>query len=98
LACALYSGAYALLIATFVFLGVSANAQLLAGLAIALMLGFEAPTIWRWTLTRRRWSTLGFVVGEDAEMAEQRFFANWAKPAIETPSSPPAAPAPGYST
>ena len=82
----------------FAFLRVSANAQLLAGLAIALLVGFEAPSIWRWTLARRRWRTLGFVVGEDAEMAEQRFFANWTKPAVEAPSSPPAPPASGYST
>jgi uncharacterized protein DUF2628 len=98
LAFILYVVGYGLLSIGFVFLRVSANTQLVAGLAIALLVGFEAPSIWRWTLTRRRWSTLGFVVGEDAEVAEQRFFANWAKPAIETPSSPPAPPASGYST
>jgi hypothetical protein len=98
LAFVLYVVGYGLLSVGFIFLRVSANAQLVAGLAIALMVGFEAPSIWRWTLTRRRWSTLGFVVGEDTEMAEQRFFSNWAKPAIEALSSPPAPPAPGEST
>lgn len=94
----MYVVGYGLVGVAFFILRVPANAQLLVGLAIALLVGFEAPSIWRWTLTRRRWSTLGFVVGEDAEVAEQRFFANWAKPAAETPVSPPAPPASGYST
>ena len=55
------------------------TAQFLAAFLIALFIGFEASTIWRWTLTRRGWRTLGFVVGEDAEIAEQRFFAEWTK-------------------
>jgi hypothetical protein len=55
------------------------TAQFLAAFLIALFMGFEASTIWRWTLMRRGWRTLGFVVGEDAEIAEQRFFAEWTK-------------------
>jgi hypothetical protein len=98
LAFIIYVVGYGLIGVAFVFLRVPASAQLLAGVAIALLVGFEAPSIWRWTLTRRRWSTLGFVVGEDAEMAEQRFFANWARPAVEAPASRSAPPAPGYST
>ena len=58
------------------------RAQFLAGLLIALLIGFEAPSIWRWTLTRRGWTTLGFVVGEDAEIAEQRFFSEWTRRAV----------------
>jgi len=60
-----------------VLLRAPANAQFLAGLLIALLIGFEAPSIRRWTLARRRWAPLGFVVGENREMAEQRFFAQW---------------------
>jgi hypothetical protein len=50
-------------------------------------MGFEAATLWRWTLTRRRWKALGFVIGEDAEMAERRFYAEWGKRAepVKTP-------------
>src|SRR5215510_12646808 len=55
------------------------STQFLAVFLIALFMGFEASTIWRWTLTRRGWRTLGFVVGEDGEIAEQRFFAEWTK-------------------
>jgi hypothetical protein len=37
---------------------------------------------------------LGFVVGEDAETAERRFFAEWSKAANERAIAPPAAPEP----
>ena len=60
-------------------IGASSTVQFLAGLLVALLIGFEAATIRRWKLTRRGWKMLGFVVGEDAEMAERRFFAEWAK-------------------
>jgi hypothetical protein len=39
---------------------------------------------------------LGFVVGEDAEMAERRFFGEWSKRAAGSPPHPPAAPEPKY--
>src|SRR5512141_2635871 len=52
-------------------LGASSTFKFLASLLIALLLGFEAATLWRWTLTRRRWQMLGFVVGDDEESAEQ---------------------------
>jgi hypothetical protein len=29
-------------------------------------------------LARRGWATLGFVVGDDRDMAEHRFFTQWA--------------------
>ncbi|HEY5378235.1 MAG TPA: DUF2628 domain-containing protein [Pseudolabrys sp.] len=58
---------------------------------IALGIGFEASTIWRWTLARRKWKTLGFVVGEDREIAERRFFDEWTKRTEknETPTPEP---------
>jgi hypothetical protein len=71
--------------------------QFLAALLIALLMGFEASTIRRRTLTRRGWKAAGFVIGEDAEMAERRFFAAWAERAVEEPMTPPpAAPKPAY--
>jgi hypothetical protein len=56
----------------------------------ALLIGFEAGTLWRWTLARRRWRMLGFAVGEDQEMAERHFFAQWAKgrPTAQPPAQP----------
>ena len=68
-------------------------------LLIALLMGFEAPSLWRWNLTRRKWKTLGFVVAEDAEMAERRFFAEWSGKRPETASPQEfTAPPPVYNT
>ena len=74
-----------------------ASAQVLAWLLIALLVGFEAPSIWRWTLARRGWATLGFVVAEDAEIAEQRFFIEWTKRAATPPPAAPKSPETKYS-
>jgi hypothetical protein len=60
-------------------IGAPSPAKFLASFLIALLVGFEAATLWRWTLTRRRWKALGFVVADDAEMAERRFYAEWTK-------------------
>jgi hypothetical protein len=54
--------------------------------------------MWRWTLARRKWKTLGFVVGENAEMAERRFYAEWTKNAGMRADVQPAAPEPKYAT
>ncbi len=58
-------------------IGAPSAVKFIASFLIALLVGFEAATLWRWTLARRRWRNLGFVVGEDAEMAERRFYAAW---------------------
>jgi hypothetical protein len=77
-------------------LGVADTAQFNVSLLIALLVGFEAATLWRWTLSRRGWTMLGFAVGDDLEAAEQRFFAAWsarrgsAQPEAGTRSEPPA--------
>ncbi len=75
----------------------SALAQFIAGLVVSLLVGFEASTLWRWTLDRRGWQPLGFVVGDDREVAERRFFAAWADRAAEPPASRPATSEPQYS-
>jgi hypothetical protein len=64
---------------------VSSNVQLVVAILVALLMGFEASSIWRWTLARRRWATLGLVVAEDAETAERRFFTEWQKRAADAP-------------
>lgn len=56
---------------------VPATWRVIVELMFALVIGFEAATIQRWTFQRRRWKTLGFVVAEDAELAERRFFGAW---------------------
>jgi len=89
---------YGLIGVGFALLRAPVNVQLLVGLLIALLVGFEASSIWRWTLTRRGWVTLGFVVGDDGEMAERRFFAEWIKRAADAPTPPATSLEPRYST
>jgi hypothetical protein len=44
---------------------------------IALLMGLEAASLRRWTLSRRKWRQLGVVVADDREAAERRFFDRW---------------------
>jgi hypothetical protein len=70
-------------------LGVSSAATFAVGFLIALLIGFEAATLRRWTYTRRRWHNLGPVVAPTLEAAEHRFFDSWvARAAVHAP--PPA--------
>ncbi len=70
--------------------------NVIAGLIIALLIGLEASAIWRRKLAWKKWRTLGFVVGDDAETAERRFYAEWVKRASETPAIPAPPPEPQY--
>jgi len=65
-------------------------------LGIALFMGFEVPSLRRWTLGRRGWKTLGFVVGDSREMAERRFYGEWMSRATAAPIA--STPAAQYST
>ena len=58
-------------------LGVGSRAMLLINVVLALLLGFEAASVRRWTLSRRRWRMLDVVVADDEESAERRFFDRW---------------------
>jgi len=78
-------------------IGTSETVMSAVGLLLSLLVGFEAATLRRFTLGRRRWKTVGIVVGDDAESAERRFFDAWMdehggdgtwSPAPQ-PSSPP---------
>jgi hypothetical protein len=80
-------------------LGVSPSANAIVGLLLALLIGFEAPTLRRFTLGRRRWANIGVIVADDLEAAERRFFDAWVRregvpPAsvAAAPRQPPAAP------
>jgi hypothetical protein len=80
------------------FAGASSSAQLAVSVLISVLMGFEVPSIQRWTLTRRGWTMLGFVIGDDEEMAERHFFAEWSKRAARPPAPAVAADvAPDYS-
>jgi hypothetical protein len=41
---------------------------------VALLMGLEAASLQRWTLSRRKWRQLDTVVADDEEAAERRFF------------------------
>jgi hypothetical protein len=61
--------------------GASSMIMLAVGTLVALLVGFEAATLRRLALARRRWKSLGIVVGDDLEAAERRFFDIWVKDA-----------------
>src|ERR1700676_3658425 len=58
-------------------LGVAGTLIFLVDSLLALLLGFEAATLERWTLSRRNWHQLDIVVADDEEAAERRFFDRW---------------------
>jgi hypothetical protein len=58
-------------------LGAGSGTILFADLVIAILMGFEAASLQRWTLSRRKWRQLDIVVADDEEAAERRFFDRW---------------------
>ena len=73
-------------------LGVEGAVPAVVGMLVALVVGFEAGTLRRFTLGRRRWNNVGVIVGDDREVAEQRFFDAWVKagssgPRLRTPAA-----------
>jgi hypothetical protein len=58
-------------------LGGGRTAVLFAYILVALLFGFEAASLQRWTLSRRNWRQLDLVVADDEEQAERRFFDRW---------------------
>lgn len=59
------------------FAKVPSGWRVVVELSLGIVIGLEAATIQRWTLQRRGWKTLGFVVADREELAERRFFAAW---------------------
>jgi Protein of unknown function (DUF2628) len=74
---------YVLVMVTLQFalqwIGAPAAVAFAANLLVALLVGFEAATLRRFVLARRRWRTAGTVVGDSLETAERRFFDLWFK-------------------
>ena len=78
-------------------LGVSAAVKFVVGFLIALLVGFEAASLRRWTYTRRGWRNLGPVVAPTLEAAEHRFFDSWVTRATSHAPPPPTMPIPATS-
>jgi hypothetical protein len=85
-------------------LGVGVTAVVLVDGLLALLLGFEAASLERWTLSRRNWRQLDIVVADDEEAAERRFFDRWTakqrvksndQPAVDRGAPPPTRDVPG---
>jgi hypothetical protein len=85
-------------------LGVGPITVFLVDCLLALLLGFEAASLQRWTLSRRNWRQLDIVVGDDEEAAERRFFDRWTakqrvtsndQPAVDRGAPPPTRDVPG---
>jgi len=58
-------------------IGASGGVHVAVALLVAILVGFEAASLRRWGLARRRWRNLGVVVADDLELAERRFFDAW---------------------
>ena len=58
-------------------LGASRGTIFVVDVLIAILMGFEAASLRRWTLSRRKWRQLDIVVADDEEAAERRFFDRW---------------------
>jgi Protein of unknown function (DUF2628) len=57
--------------------GASSAVMALVSFLIALLVGLEAATLRRFTLSRRGWKNVGIVVGDDLDAVERRFFDAW---------------------
>jgi hypothetical protein len=69
-------------------------ARFAVSLGIAILLGMEAGSLRRWTLTRRGYRNVGVVVGDDLDTAERRFFSAWTEEEQARPAPAPSASAP----
>ena len=68
-------------------IGASSGVIVTVSLLLSLLVGIEAATLRRFTLSRRGWKNVGIVVGDDLESAERRFFDAWVdKPWSDRPS------------
>ena len=85
-------------------LGAGGTAIFFANVLIALLMGFEAASLRRWTLSRRKWRQLDIVVADNEETAERRFFDRWTakqhmlsndQPAVDRGAPPPTRDIPG---
>ena len=73
-------------------LGIAMSSRIAVYALIQLLVGVEAASLRRWTLTRRGWRDCGIVIGDDRDLAERRFFearSTRAQPASVYPTPVP---------
>jgi hypothetical protein len=92
-----YVAASVALVVALRFASAPSDARGFAMLLLALLVGFEAASLRRWTLLLNGWREVGTVVGDDRESAERRFFDRYVslettremEAALATPPPPP---------
>lgn len=57
--------------------GAPADVRALVFVLLALLMGLEAASLRRWSYSRGKWQQIDFVVADDEEKAERRFFDRW---------------------
>ena len=77
LALVLYVFAAGGLVVALRAVGASRGALFVVVFLVALLIGFEASSLRRYGLARRKWRYRGVVIGDDLESAERRFFDAW---------------------
>ncbi|MGP8122676.1 MAG: DUF2628 domain-containing protein [Xanthobacteraceae bacterium] len=73
----IYLVAVVALAAALVLLHVDLESRLFVGLLVALLTGFEAASLQRWSYSRGGWRLLDVVVARNRDAAEHRFFEHW---------------------
>ena len=69
-----YLAANVALVLALKYADAPSDARNIALALLALLIGFEAASLRRWTLLLNGWREVGTVVGDDRESAERRFF------------------------
>lgn len=70
-------------------LPVSNDVRTLVLALFAVLIGFEAASLWRWTLSRGHWRQLDVVVARNRHDAEHRFFERWTAGRVAAADSRP---------
>lgn len=91
-----YVAAVAALSVTLQLLGVWGSIRPLVLVLLAILMGLEAASLRRWSYSRGRWRQIDFVVADDEEAAERRFFDRWAEPHDTGPVPSHNVPTPPY--
>jgi hypothetical protein len=72
-----YAVVIAAIAALLVWLRTGVDTRLVVLVLVAMLMGYEAASLRRWSFSRGRWREIGVVVADDQEAAERRFFDQW---------------------
>jgi hypothetical protein len=67
----------------FSVMGIGSGARFVMMFIVAVLIGLEAASLWRWTLRRRKWRQVDVVVADNQDAAERRFFDRWSAAATD---------------